>query len=158
MAIDRWTAQENPIHRHRGMLLSRKTEWNNAICRTWMELEIIWSRKQTNITEVHHSTKRDECVLSCSVMSNSWWPMDCSPPCSPVHGILQARILEQVAISYTERGSREFGFRRYTLQYIKEMNNKDLLYITGNYIQYWDRTTEKNTEEHEIPGTRKTTV
>ena len=27
-------------------------------------------------------------------------PMDCSPPGSSVHGILQARILEWVAISY----------------------------------------------------------
>ena len=28
-------------------------------------------------------------------------PMDCSPPCSSVHGISQARILEWVAISYS---------------------------------------------------------
>ena len=28
------------------------------------------------------------------VMSDSWDPMDCSPPGSSVHGILQARILE----------------------------------------------------------------
>ena len=27
-------------------------------------------------------------------------PMDCNPPCSSVHGILQARILEWAAISY----------------------------------------------------------
>ena len=30
-------------------------------------------------------------------------PMDCSPPGSPVHGILQARILERVAISLSRR-------------------------------------------------------
>ena len=30
---------------------------------------------------------------------DSLWPMDCSLPGSSVHGILQARILEQVAIS-----------------------------------------------------------
>ena len=34
--------------------------------------------------------------ISPSVVSN---PMDCSRPGSPVHGILQARILEWVAIS-----------------------------------------------------------
>ena len=28
-----------------------------------------------------------------------WAPMDCSPPGSSVHGVLQARILEWVAIS-----------------------------------------------------------
>ena len=41
---------------------------------------------------------------SCSVVSNSLLAMDCSPPGSSVHGILQARILEWVAISFS-RGS-----------------------------------------------------
>ena len=31
-------------------------------------------------------------------------PMDCSPPCSSVHGIFQARVVEWVAISFS-RGS-----------------------------------------------------
>ena len=31
-------------------------------------------------------------------------PIDCSPPGSSVHGILQARILEWVAISFSKRG------------------------------------------------------
>ena len=44
------------------------------------------------------------CVLSHSVMSDSLRPMDCSPPGSSVHGILQARILEWVAIPFS-RGS-----------------------------------------------------
>ena len=43
-------------------------------------------------------------VLSHSVMSNSWNPIDCSLPGSSVHGILQARILEWFAISFS-RGS-----------------------------------------------------
>ena len=30
----------------------------------------------------------------------------------------------------------EFGMNRYTLLYIKQINNKDLLYSTGNYSQY----------------------
>ena len=29
----------------------------------------------------------------------------------------------------------EFGINIYTLVYIKQMNNKELLYSTGNYIQ-----------------------
>ena len=43
---------------------------------------------------------------SSSVVPDSCWPhaMDCSPPGSSVHGILQARILEWVAISFS-RGS-----------------------------------------------------
>ena len=41
-----------------------------------------------------------------SVMSNACDPMDCSPPGSSVYGILQARILEWVAISFS-RGSSQ---------------------------------------------------
>ena len=37
-------------------------------------------------------------MLSCSVMFDSD-PMDCSPPGSSVHGILQASTVEQVAIN-----------------------------------------------------------
>ena len=36
--------------------------------------------------------------VSRSVVSDSLWPCDCSLPGSSVHGILQARILEWVAI------------------------------------------------------------
>ena len=35
-----------------------------------------------------------------------WDPMDCSPPGSSVHGIIQARILERVAISYSTGSSQ----------------------------------------------------
>ena len=38
-------------------------------------------------------------MLSCSVVSDSLRPQDCSPPGSFVHGVFQARILEWVAIS-----------------------------------------------------------
>ena len=38
--------------------------------------------------------------FSQEVLSNLW-PYDCSPPGSSVHGILQARILERVAISFS---------------------------------------------------------
>ena len=40
-------------------------------------------------------------TCACSVVSNSLHPMDCNPPGFTVHGIFQARILEQVAISYS---------------------------------------------------------
>ena len=44
-------------------------------------------------------------VLSCSVVSDSLQPHGlCSHPGSSVHGILQARILEKIVISF----SREF--------------------------------------------------
>ena len=45
---------------------------------------------------------------ACSVMSDSL-PMDCSPPGSSVHGILQARMLEWVAISFSRSSSPSQG-------------------------------------------------
>ena len=34
------------------------------------------------------------------------------------------------------RIKQEFGINRNTLLYIKQINNKDLLYSPGNYVQY----------------------
>ena len=44
--------------------------------------------------------------VSHSVVSDSCNPMDCSPPGSSAHGILQARILEWVAMSYSMGSSQ----------------------------------------------------
>ena len=42
-------------------------------------------------------------LQSCPTIRNT---MDCSPPGSPVHGILQARILEWITISSSSRSPR----------------------------------------------------
>ena len=42
-------------------------------------------------------------LQSCLTLCN---PMHCNPPGSSVHGILQARILEWVAISFSRRSSQ----------------------------------------------------
>ena len=44
-----------------------------------------------------------EVAQSCPTLCD---PMDCSPPGSSVHGILRARILEWVAISFSRGSSR----------------------------------------------------
>ena len=44
-----------------------------------------------------------EVSQSCPTLCD---PMDCSPPGSSIHGILQARILEWVAISFSRGSSR----------------------------------------------------
>ena len=51
----------------------------------------------------HHLCKHAKLLHSCLTLCN---PMDCSPPGSSVHGILQARILECVAISFSRGASR----------------------------------------------------
>ena len=48
---------------------------------------------------------QDEHACECAQSQPALWdPIDCSPPGSSVHGILQARILEWVAVSFS-RGS-----------------------------------------------------
>ena len=49
------------------------------------------------------SESESEVPQSCPTLCD---PMDCSPPSSSVHGILQARILEWVAISFSRGSSR----------------------------------------------------
>ena len=44
-----------------------------------------------------------ESLQSCPILCH---PADCCPPGSSVHGILQARILEQVAISFSRESSQ----------------------------------------------------
>ena len=63
--------------------------------------------KEPNKTErlnTHTHTHTHTCA--CSVMSNSLRPVDYSPPGSSVHGILQARIQEWVAMP-SSRGSSQ---------------------------------------------------
>ena len=69
------------------------------------------------------------CVCVCvsySVMSDSLQPLDCSLPGSSVHGILQARILEKVAIFFSRGSSWP---RDWT----------GVSYITGRFIIIWVR-------------------
>ena len=49
------------------------------------------------------TTMKSEVTQSCTTLCD---PMDCSPPGSSIHGILQARILEWVSISFS-RGSSQ---------------------------------------------------
>ena len=60
-------------------------------------------KKCKHIKYTHFESER-KWKWSRSVMSDSLRPMDCSPPSSSFRGILQARILEWVTISFS-RGS-----------------------------------------------------
>ena len=61
-----------------------------------------------NSMEVPQKTKNTTTMcaqlLSCVRLFQD--PMDCSPPGSSVHGILQARILEWVAIPFSRESSQ----------------------------------------------------
>ena len=64
-----------------------------------------WGRKESDTTERLHfhfyiyAKSLQLCLTPCN-------PVDCSPPGSSVHGILQARVLEWGAISFS-RGSSQ---------------------------------------------------
>ena len=72
-----------------------------------------WGHKELDMTELLNNNVNSMCVCVCMKEKESEVtqlcptlcdPMDCSLPGSSVHGILQARVLEWVAISFS-RGS-----------------------------------------------------
>ena len=64
-----------------------------------ISLLIVSFRGQTEWKWQSQKTNQTDCLTFCD-------PLDCSPPGSSVHGILQARILEWVAISFSRGSSR----------------------------------------------------
>ena len=79
--------KQNHENRKKSSVCQRLVMWRNSYSTKDFWTELNW-------TDVAHS-----CLTLCS-------PVDCSPPGSSVHGILQARILEWVAISFS-RGSSQ---------------------------------------------------
>ena len=59
-------------------------------------------REKETVIAIYGCSVSQSCLTHCD-------PMDCSPPVSSVHGMLQARILEWVAISFS-RGSSPAGY------------------------------------------------
>ena len=87
------------------------------------------------------------CVLSCfTVVSNSLGPMYWSPLGSSVHGILQARILEWVAVPCS-RGSSQDGDQSciscsswsaggfFTAEPLKKPRREDTLSLNGKVAE-----------------------
>ena len=117
-----------------------------------------WPRDQTHVSCIgrqilyHWATKKAHCLhcfvymctQSCPTLHN---PMDCSPLGSSVHGILQAWILECVAISYCWGSSRP---RDQTHISCISCTDRQILYTVppGSPIP--------NTRECQIYGTRLT--
>ena len=68
--------------------------------------------------------------------------------------IYKTDIDDKLMVNKGERGggiNQEFGINIYTLLYIKQITNKDLLYSTGNYAQYFVITyTGKESEKEYI--------
>ena len=79
-------------------------------------------------------------VLSCSVIPTLRNPMDCSLPGSSVHGILQARILQWVAVP-SSRGSSQ------------PRDQTQVSRITGGFFTIWDtREAQEDWSGQPIPS------
>ena len=71
---------------------------------TWMDLDIVilsevsQKQKKKQISYINAAAAAAKSLRSCPTLCD---PMDGSPPGSPVPGILQARTLEWVAISFS---------------------------------------------------------
>ena len=79
-------------------------EYDKAIlspCLFNLYAEYIMLNAELNESQAGIKIKWSEVAQSCLTLCN---PVDCSPPGSSIHGILQARVLEWVAISFS-RGS-----------------------------------------------------
>ena len=63
-------------------------------------------KKQVSLQKKDKKKEITRHVLCCAQSIHSYDPMDCGPPGSFVHGILQAKILEWVAIPVS-RGSSQ---------------------------------------------------
>ena len=84
--------------------------------------------------------KESESVIA-SVMSNSLWPHELQPQGSSVHGIVQARILEWVAIPFS-RGSSQ------------PRDQTWVSYIVGRFFTMW-ATREAPTKCGRVPSNFK---
>ena len=68
-------------------------------------VHLLWAVNSclTDNTQVCYFAQMCVCAQLCPTLCD---PMDCSPPGASVHGILQARILEWVAISFSREPSQ----------------------------------------------------
>ena len=95
-----------------GRLLNPARPWF-PLCK-WGELqkphnnldELRLQKWQSALTRAQSKTKMTVCAKSLQSCPTLWDSMDCSPPGSSVHGILQASILEWVAMPSSRGSSR----------------------------------------------------
>ena len=71
---------------------------------------------------INHISKFKEFVTQlCLILCD---PMDCSPPGSFVHGILQARILEWVAVSFSKKHPWTIACSNFGVPFLKQASSE----------------------------------
>ena len=135
MSIDRWMDKENmvqwnftqPQKRSNSIFNTDRprdyhTKWSKSERQILYDITYMWNLKYETDKE---RKKESDVAQSCLTLCN---PMDCSLPGLSIHGVLQARILEWVTISFS-RGSSwsrdqnqvsRIGWRRFNLWATRE--------------------------------------
>ena len=72
----------------------------------WHSIQSLWKCWPLSLTRLPSDTMWDNVRVSAQLCLMPWDPMDRSPSGSSVHGTVQARMLEWVAIS-SSRGSSQ---------------------------------------------------
>ena len=90
-----------------------------------------WGGRGTGFRVYLPATTPCESLQSCPILCE---PMDCSPPGSSVHGIVQVRILEWVSTSFSREGSRNSERKRsnYTGSLCLPVMTSPLRNVMGN--------------------------
>ena len=101
---------------HNGLSSGFTWVWGPASVHCWITG---WSQRSLSACMQKYCTYICVCVYTvcvCVLVTQSCQtlcdPMDCSPPGSSVHGILQARILEWIAISFSKGSSQPRDWTR----------------------------------------------
>ena len=124
MSINRWMDKEDVVHIYNGILLSHKNEWNITICSNM-------DGPRDDPTKQNKSDKEWQISLYHLYVESKLWHK---------WTYLWNTDLENRLVVAKARGGEgnnwEFGISRCKLVCIGWINNKVLLYSTGNYIQY----------------------
>ena len=100
MSISRWMDKKAVVHIHNGVLLCHYKEYiwigSNEVDETGAYYTE-WSKPERK-TSIQYAAAAAKSLQLCPTLCD---PIDGSPPGSPVPGILRARTLEWVAISFS---------------------------------------------------------
>ena len=110
--MDRYTLLSSKWVTIRDLLYRAQETQLNVLCKPGWEQSLgengymyMYGRVPSLSTWNYHSVVNQLCVLVAHLCPILWDPKDCSPPSSSVHGILQARILEWLAIPFSRESS-----------------------------------------------------
>ena len=128
----------NMIRNLESHLTREQSWWINSTSFTHEDKFILVIISATEELKCYYCEKLTESE-SHSVMSNSLCPLDCSLPGSSVHGVLQARTLEWVAIPFSRGPSwprdwtRSLALKCYYEKSLTERAEEMFSYIEHNF-------------------------